>query len=416
MKFFSKFKDYNSYLEKILDKKTFSSASKNLFLSMIYKLSISYGDYSKVKINSIPQNEFFDNILNIIKENIDNVKLAELKSSQSFMLEKYEVEAVTNLKERSILIYQTEISALYAIVDIEPKYYFIRKDFLLKDALQKMLVEGYKQNTVEILKDFNGWSWDIRDNSKMKYTANIIYQNLIMILGEDFLTKWRKDNQIEEDYLEILKKEIINSDDTNKYFFTLCKLLYLDLPQNEREVVKQKVKKINLNNPNYKFYNVIIDNTRTAYDELIESQIQFLKYIKYKIEKSEQKNEIINILYQLRYYQNILLYEGVFVKNNAKIKKILNYIVKLAVIRATKIGALKVISLDIENNFEIIKYILDTKIINLESIRINIDIDDSDVYVKVYDKEAFEKEGKLKINGNKKDIVVKKNKLIKLFN
>ena len=49
---FSKFKDYNRELEKILEKKNFSKDTKNLLLSMFYKLEISYNDYYAVKRKS----------------------------------------------------------------------------------------------------------------------------------------------------------------------------------------------------------------------------------------------------------------------------------------------------------------------------------------------------------------------------
>ena len=47
--FFSKFKDYNKELEKILEYKDFSQDAKNLLLSVFYKLEISYADYFLVK-------------------------------------------------------------------------------------------------------------------------------------------------------------------------------------------------------------------------------------------------------------------------------------------------------------------------------------------------------------------------------
>ena len=65
---FSKFKDYNKELEKILEKKDFSKDTKNLLLSMFYKLDISYNDYSTVKRKSKSKQEFLENIL----ENIRN--------------------------------------------------------------------------------------------------------------------------------------------------------------------------------------------------------------------------------------------------------------------------------------------------------------------------------------------------------
>ena len=65
---FSKFRDYNNELEKILEKKDFSKDSKNLLLSMFYKLEISYNDYETVKRKVKSKQEFLLNILDNIKQ------------------------------------------------------------------------------------------------------------------------------------------------------------------------------------------------------------------------------------------------------------------------------------------------------------------------------------------------------------
>ena len=65
--FFSKFKDYNKELEKILENKDFSEDTKNLLLSMFYKLEISYNDYFLVKGNCKTKQEYLENILENIK-------------------------------------------------------------------------------------------------------------------------------------------------------------------------------------------------------------------------------------------------------------------------------------------------------------------------------------------------------------
>ena len=64
--FFSKFKDYNKQLEKILEKKDFSKDVKNLLLSMLYKLDISYDDYSQVKKNCKSKQEYLQNLYSVI--------------------------------------------------------------------------------------------------------------------------------------------------------------------------------------------------------------------------------------------------------------------------------------------------------------------------------------------------------------
>ena len=74
--FFSKFKDYNKELEKILEHKDFSKDTKNLLLSMFYKLEASYNDYYTVKKNCVKKQEYLENILDNIKNSngIDLVK------------------------------------------------------------------------------------------------------------------------------------------------------------------------------------------------------------------------------------------------------------------------------------------------------------------------------------------------------
>lgn len=71
--------------------------------------------------------------------------------------------------------------------------------------------------------------------------------------------------------------------------------------------------------------------------------------------------------------------------------------------------------MDIEVNFEILKYVFDTKIIDLEDIKIYLEQEDGEMLVKVYDKEVFEKQGKIAFQGNKKDIAIKRKKMVSVF-
>ena len=72
--------------------------------------------------------------------------------------------------------------------------------------------------------------------------------------------------------------------------------------------------------------------------------------------------------------------------------------------------------MNIEVNFEILKYIFDTRIIDLEDIKIYLEQEDGEILMKVYDKEVFEKQGKIAFQGNKKDIAIKKKKMVSIFN
>lgn len=140
MRLFTKLKDYNMELDNILDGKYFSSNIKNLLLSMIYKIETYYPDYKEVKRCVRSNNDFLNEIINIIRLYCDNIKTVEPDSDQAKILIKNNVKAVTNLKERSILSYPTETALLYAISDISPKYFYINQNLVLKDILQFSLV------------------------------------------------------------------------------------------------------------------------------------------------------------------------------------------------------------------------------------------------------------------------------------
>lgn len=388
MKLFSKLKDYNNLLEEILDRKTFSSIAKSLLLSMVYKLEIAYKDYAQVNVNALSKDDFLTNLLNTIKKYCEHIKTIEPESVQAKLLVQNKVEAVTNVKERSMLTYPTEQAMFYAVCDIEPKYFFVKKDFPYKKILQKVLVEGYKQNACDILKNFNGWSWDIDLKQKRKNMDNLIYQNLLMIKGEQFLYDWRTDNHAKKDYLEELKQSIKKVTGNDDYYDCLCRLL-------------GKIK----------------GKEDLQYETVIELQKYFLKFLEKKIARLVLREEIVEIIYQLRYYQNIVFSEDIFIKDCLEIKKALDYTLKLAITKSCKMGVIKIISMDIETNFKLIKYILDTRIIDLEEIKIYLEFKNQEtIFLKVYDKEVFEKQVSHKFDGNKKDIVIKKKKITKLFN
>ena len=63
-----RFFPYNERLENILDKKKVNSDTKNLLLSMLYKIENSYEDYNTVKRNTVSKEKFIEKILTIIDE------------------------------------------------------------------------------------------------------------------------------------------------------------------------------------------------------------------------------------------------------------------------------------------------------------------------------------------------------------
>ena len=54
--------------------------------------------------------------------------------------------------------------------------------------------------------------------------------------------------------------------------------------------------------------------------------------------------------------------------------------------------------MDIKTNFEVFRFLFDTRMIDLEQIKVDLEIEEDMLLLKSYDKEIFEKQGKIKWN------------------
>ena len=501
MKLFWRNSDYNLILEKILDSKYFSSTSKSLLLSMIYKLEGFYEDYKTVKNNDITKDEFLNLILDTIKKYCDNIKLIEPEDAD--ILKKNNVLAVTNEKERSILCYPREDALLYAISDVMPKYFYVSSDFEYKNPLQRALVNGYNGNIVEILSDFNGWSWDINIKEKKEYQDILVYQNLAIIFGNAFMEEWSKRQTKDVDSLNEVKKYFAKTE----YFDYLCKYLHFGLTTKEKtksnkeveaktkelerisdkikyfEEIKQKKLKdlkelekitLALNNKDLMRKEYLEKNKKLSaekqiatlgtYKKMLEArketvaieisnltaQMNPINYMNYKreLEKfieintkdKDDKDEVLmklqeefikalqdtcfetedieslkNLIFKIRYYKFLYITKTKQIKSVKKLNDLVNKALGQVIQKLVVSENIKRIANDDNLNQEIIGNILDTKVIDLEAIRFEIDIKDDCLKVKTYEKEVFDREFEIKGEFSKKNFDVKQGKIYKLF-
>ena len=507
MGLFSKLKDYNLELEEVLDSKYFSSNIKSLLLSMIYKIEISYDDYIMVKRCVRSKEDFFNELIEVIRLYCDNVKVVEPDSDQAKILTKHKLRAITNEKERTILTYPTEVDLLYALSDISPKYFYISEDFAIKELIQNSLVNGYNINNVEILKDFNGWSWDTSHDSDFNYVDNLIYNNLLMFQGEKFLYEWRTYGSTRKNYLENMRKYIKLYTSNDNYYKYLLKTIYSFADEKDKEKVDSKIKedskllkkmsnkiqfleeaknkklkltkrleKIDIALNDKKVLNKELEKTNSKRDEakqiktlgkykqivlkerenilrelnsisdilkpsnfvqkkhileeslsfldykeeglelLINFQKEFLHIIEKKISKMQTREEVVDIIYMMRYYSRLQLDKDTIVSDIEELSDKIDAILKRAITILCKNGVLKIVSMNINLNFEIIKYAIDTKIINLEDIKLSFIKEKNGIIIQVYDKDVFEKQGRKKTEINNKTLIVRENRKIKLFN
>ena len=200
-------KDYNNELERILEKKPYAENVKSILLSILYKLETSYKDYRKVKQDVVTKEELIENVINTIKNNCDEIKIVKPNSKESeiignrtFLVEK---------KKKRIICYNIERKLLYCLAKISKKNRIIKDNYyVINKTLSNLINVGACINEVEPLRDFNGYSWTTIPKEIESITHNLIYQNLVFLVGNDFMNKWIYNKESIMDYMQIFKEKL----------------------------------------------------------------------------------------------------------------------------------------------------------------------------------------------------------------
>lgn len=194
-KIISKFnmKNYSNQLEKVLTKKTFSSDTKNLLSDMLYKIENSYEDYKDAKVEVKQKNEILEEIIEIIERDCTEIEvIKEQKSNAS--REKGKITTYLNAKRILYELYQIKQQQF----KVNPKYDIIKK------SLESTLNQGYSMNGEEVIRDFDGWAWNVQQDEIEDKINNFLYQTLIIIVGNKFLCEWQ--NNDKDDYISKLSE------------------------------------------------------------------------------------------------------------------------------------------------------------------------------------------------------------------
>ena len=532
--------DYNNALEQILDKKDFSEDVKNLLLSMLYKIENSYDDYEKIKVNSENQSKYIKELLNTIN-NCKKIVIAKPGSVEDDMLKNENSLYVVDRQSAEIFVYQNEEIMLKALqymsfseLDLKEKYVFYKK------ALETFFEKGFVDNKVEVIRDFNGWSWDKNTKQIENLGYNLLYQNMLIILKNDFVeylfnNKEKIDsmpnNEIlrskyseEKSYIEDNKRDFIEEikndleknyglelkNETTENFkkaiiAIICNIdkqekkkiqkireenniLYENMQEKEeflneqtkkKRVLSSKIKEIDNiindskslkeNYENYnknlankdkifspsKYANILIMERREALNEInkinkimkpmefvklneelkskkdffdslitddqnvneaifIESmQKTFLKLLNEKVKKAESKNEILDLIYDLRYYE-MLPYENKKIYEIQALKESIENVEKKLIKKACDRKFLVKFSEDEELNYQILRNIFVSKIITLEEIIMILKYNKDVLSVELYDGDIIENTVNIKIK-EKTELSVKLKKKIKVF-
>lgn len=486
--------NYNNELEEILSEKSYDEEVKNLLLDILYKIETAYNDYSKVKVDVLSKEEYLKNIIKIVKdcENIRFMTKEESKENKPIII---------NKEKKEILCSPIARRLLYSLAKMQKSENIIKSKIpLLNVALTNMLNVGNNINFVEPYRDFNGFSWNISILEIENFYYNLIYQDLIILVGNTFLEEWTNKNQRMIDYVELFKSEIeerygkkiaknilellknisilmgLKLDDEFKtnmrkrvteikeelekmenkeiYLEEICKIKKeltkkirnIDIIINNKKLLSDEYKKINERLPleekifsmrllaknmskqrdeilakieeynklmNPKNYRRQRENLQAEYkyvclvetqnlDEQIYKQIillqkEVLKCIKIKAVNSNEKADLLKVIYEMRYFNMIHVNEKKNISQISVLSKI-NTITKNEILnKALQLKLINGIFKNEDMNIEYLKNIFSLKIISLEDIHFKIIKEDDDYYVQFYDEDVIDEKFKLNL-------------------
>ncbi len=496
---------YTEQLEEILEKKTFSADCKNLLLSMLYKIDTSYNDYETVKRMVDPKRQVIEDILNIIKD-CNEIKL--ISSAKMEQFKKKNIRFKVDQQKKKIETEQNENAMLNALYNlpIEKKVYLDEEHSAIRNSLPFILEKGKSINRAEIIRDFDAWSWNTTFSEIPNIEANLIYQNLQMLLGKEFLEEWMKLENTKNS-LEMLNNklnEILERKESEEFLFLIFKLSIIicsendtkekkrlkeefiwnakelkrlndtvklvkesssikakaiqeiekiDKTLNDKKLFEKELKRINaketdfriltpddlevrLNRQRKKLENRIkeannmlyvkqymavkakimkendllktIEETEKKEEYILKIQKYFIKGITSKILLEENKKQIIDLMYILRYYEFLPYFGEKYINDIEELKQIINKTEDILINKLMEFKIVNKLSGDKEFDKSIIKRIFRIRMINLENINIEF-VNNNEVIF--YDVETIEKKFEIENEG----IKLKYNKKIKLF-
>ena len=263
----------NNRLEKILENKQFDVMTKNLLLSMLYKIENGYKDYEKIKTISKSKEELIDKIFSIISLDCKYIKVVTPKTPDSQELESRNQQCIIDRDTETITTYANEYYLLYSLFQMDYICSFKAKtndhNPLLRKILSKFHMIAYSLDKSEVIRDFDGWSWNnnIKDIKNIEY--NSIYQTLLMAFGENKLSKIldldintlkgldKKENELVNDALTLIQTEIAIRDDVVKQeimsrkeeYYSKLNLMknkskFLDYITEQKKQINREIKRI----------------------------------------------------------------------------------------------------------------------------------------------------------------------------
>ena len=233
--------DYIYEIEKILEKKGITNEIKSLVMDTLFKIEETYPNYKRIKVDVLEKRDYIREIVVALKK-VDNIYIMNMQ-------EKDILKCVTDTKiEKNargyydIEIYHNNLSLLYALQTIINEEYGINEQ-PCSSAFDKILKIGGIYSNIEILRDFSGWNWNRNKIKNFNIYYDIIYKNLLLILGIDKMIELKKIRQC----IHFMKKYLLKkykNDNVEKLMEILKEIVFVMSSEEEKKLEIEANKKI----------------------------------------------------------------------------------------------------------------------------------------------------------------------------
>ncbi len=233
--------DYIYEVEKVLEKKKITNEIRSLVMDTLFKIEETYPNYKRVKVDVLEKKDYISQIIIALKkvENIDIMYMQEkdvLKCLTKTTVEK------NQRGYYDIQIYQNNLSLLYALQTIVNEEYG-GDELPCSSAFDKILKIGGIYSDIEILRDFSGWNWNRNNIKDFNIYYDIIYKNLLLILGIDKMIELKKTRQC----IHFMKKYLVKkykNDNVEKLMEILKEIVFVMSSEEEKKLEIEANKKI----------------------------------------------------------------------------------------------------------------------------------------------------------------------------
>lgn len=306
--------DRNEKLETVLEQKHIEEQVKNLLQGILYKIEVSYKDYQKAKVTSRTEKQYVNEIISDIQRKCQEIKTVKFQNDIVDPEIKHKLEKNKYyIDDKLVLAYPIEEKLLYAVEKKSNSDKIVNDKYeMLTIPLSNIINTGKSLDRVEVLRDFNGWSWTTIKKEIENIKANLVYQTLRILEGEDFVESWTKDKDGIIDYVQMLKENIKNEygeEISNSIEECLTKISIMngiEISVEYRKDIENKLKeseeKLQKFKDTNKFINEITQNKKVATDEIakIEKILSQEKRIKEEYEKRNSTASLDKKIFSIR--------------------------------------------------------------------------------------------------------------------